>query len=158
MRLPKNRWNLGTLEMQDKSGSVVFGPVSCCGRADNSGAGAHGNPTRDSTKPYGDTPLGVYQVVGLSPVDQHDEHEVRQYGRQEKIVLDPISGDALKSKRNGRYGLLIHGGALSDNGQLRPTYGCIRLGDEDMWGLLVQYRRVRDSGDSADKLLVKLSN
>lgn len=47
------------------------------------------------------------------------------------ISLDPTGGDALSAERNGRFGLLIHGGRLRD-GALRPTFGCLRVDKASM--------------------------
>lgn len=75
----------------------------CLGRADQEAAKKVGNPSRNPLRRNGDTPTGTYRawigrVILLSP---------RSYGPHPVIRLDPISGDALEAKRNGRSGLLI---------------------------------------------------
>jgi hypothetical protein len=110
------------------------------GKADNLGAAAHGNPTRDPTRPYGDWAAGTYAVTGLAPVDRSDPEEVNTFGPWGKLVLDPTGGPALDGKRHGRYGLLLHGGRLSMSQRLRPTYGCGRVADADMERLVAHHR------------------
>jgi lipoprotein-anchoring transpeptidase ErfK/SrfK len=82
-------------------------------------------------KPFGDIPTGEY--TGYVTVPGKPE---RSYGPYRRIALDPITGDAFEAKRNGRYGLMIHGGDLSSKGALRPTHGCLRLSNADMLELL----------------------
>jgi hypothetical protein len=53
------------------------------------------------------------------------------YGQNRVMYMDPLSGDALTAEDNGRSGLWLHGGSLRD-GNLRPTYGCIRVDDDFM--------------------------
>jgi lipoprotein-anchoring transpeptidase ErfK/SrfK len=60
----------------------------------------------------------------------------RKYGPHGWITLNPVAGQALEAKRNGRFGLLIHGGAPGAGGALRPTFGCLRLTNGDMRGLM----------------------
>lgn len=123
-----------------KLGSVSWGPTAeeaceCYGKADNVQASIHGNKSRDPLRPFGDTPTGVYRGHPVASAGQ-DQGTLRKYGPHGYISLDPISGDALQAKNNGRFGLLIHGGDPSTKGQLRPTFGCIRLANDDMERLM----------------------
>lgn len=137
--LPKDRRLPGSLTAS--FGGVHYGPFRCLGKADNAKAKSSGNPNRDSTMVNGDTPTGKYvgEVNGVS-------YPGKTYGPHPVIRLEPVSGDALTAKSNGRKGLLIHGGTLRD-GVLRPTHGCIRV-DDDTQEKLVE--RIRAFGGSCD--------
>ncbi|MBX9603534.1 MAG: L,D-transpeptidase [Bryobacteraceae bacterium] len=137
--LPADRNRLGRLVV-DTGGKMVFGPVDCFGRADDRAARARGNANRDPLKPFGDTPTGMYRChLGSAPAPA----VTRTYGPHGWVALDPVSGPALRAKKNGRFGLLIHGGDLNAAGRLRPTYGCVRVSNGDMEGLM---RRLREAG------------
>jgi len=114
--------------------NVLAGPFDCLGKSDNQAAKQRGNPTRNPLFSYGDTPTGDYRgyVNHLEPTQTNDN----TYGPNGIISLDPQSGDALKAKKNGRFGLLIHGGRLRDSIHLRPTFGCVRVSDESMRKIL----------------------
>jgi hypothetical protein len=133
--LPQNRIRPGQLSVFDDDGSLVFGPVACLGKADNGAAKAHGNPTRDPTQRFGDTPTGSYAAVMLV-VHDAGETNVHTYGAHPSILLDPVSGQALTAKQQGRTGIMIHGGAPSPTGGLRPTNGCVRLSEADQGSLI----------------------
>jgi hypothetical protein len=124
--LPKDRSVPGTLEASDDAATKAMGPVSCLGKADSQDAALHHNPTMDSTQPFGNTPTGDYKIVQLV-THSGSESDVHTYGSFPSILLDPVSGDALKAKQNGRAGLMIHGGVPSLSGGLRPTHGCVRV-------------------------------
>ena len=133
--LHENRVQLGTLTALDDDGSLLFGPVVCLGKADNADAAQHDNPERDPTLAFGDTPTGEYAVVELV-AHPKGETTLHTYGPFPSLLLDPQSGDALTAKQNGREGLMIHGGAPSVNGGLRPTHGCIRVSDASQKALV----------------------
>src|SRR3990167_9006497 len=142
-RLPADRTRAGTLWMEE-DGTVVWGPVPCLAQADNAGATAHKNPSRDPLRPYGDHPLGRYRITAWVPTGT-DPKEVREYCPHGKLVLDPIAGPALEAKQNGRYALLLHGGAVGgpyEHG-FRPTFGCLRMRDLDMVTLVLNYRTLK---------------
>lgn len=147
VQLPADRTGLGRLRLLDSSDAAVFGPIPAYGKADNAAARAHGNPTRDPLKPWGDTPLGVYRctlaTVAVTPTIE------RKYGPFGYIVLDPLSGPALVARQNGRFGLLIHAGALNAQGKLRPTFGCVRIADGDMKNLRAAIAEL-NNGDGLD--------
>jgi len=136
--LPKSRISLGSLRLVGDDGSLICGPVRAYGKADNAMAASKGNPSRNTTLPFGDTPSGEY-AIRFSPAPMADRGT---YGHNRVVFLDPLSGDALKAENNGRSGLWLHGGSVR-NGQLRPTYGCIRVDDSTMlelYELSKQYR------------------
>lgn len=141
--LPADRSRLGRL-LVEREGRTVFGPVPCYGRSDDRTARERGNPDRDPLKPFGDTPLGVYRchLGAAAPAPAL----VRGYGPHGWVALDPVSGPALQAKKNGRFGLLIHGGDLNAAGKLRPTYGCVRVSNRDMVGLMSRLREGAGNG------------
>jgi hypothetical protein len=132
IQLPADRTKYGTLTLE--SNTQTIGPFECYGKADNASAAAKGNPTRDPTKSFGDTPTGRYRgfVNKIVSTPAND----RTYGPQPVITLDPQSGQAKIAKENGRFGLLIHGGALNAAGRLRPTFGCVRVANDTMVKIL----------------------
>lgn len=135
VRLPKDRTKLGTLSCGDFS-------CACLGKSDNLTAKKNGNPGRDPLKQFGDTPLGTY-TVSIGPV----AWPVTAYGIHPVLRIDPTGGDALVAESEGkRSGLLIHGGALNHHGQLRPTFGCIRVRNEHQKELV---SRVKQAGGTA---------
>jgi hypothetical protein len=89
-------------------------------------AAAHGNLTEDATRPFGDHPFGLYEVAGV--VWSSTDPERQLYGPV-RLRLEPIAGQALEAKKNGRTGLAIHGGPTRE-GQLRATLGCLRVDDD----------------------------
>jgi len=140
VQLHKDRTLSGILQILDLSGGFILGPFTCLGKADGGDAKLHGNPERNPVLPFGDTPTGKYNVVQLVS-HSGGESDLHTYGSFPSVLLDPISGDALKAKKNGRAGLMIHGGGPSASGRLRPTHGCIRLSEanqRDLVSLVVQ--------------------
>jgi hypothetical protein len=133
--LPNFRVRPGQFSVIDGTGLVVLGPVACLGKADSATAALHGNPSRDPALPFGDTPTGTYAVVEFV-VHTPGETSLHTYGAHPSILLNPLSGQALTAKNQGRTGLMIHGGAPSATGGLRPTNGCVRLAEEDQGSLV----------------------
>jgi len=124
-RLPRDRQHAGTLEVY-RDEALVLGPVRARGEADNTGAASHRNAVEDPTKSFGDHPGGRYRVVRMVPSTTDRQ---RTYGPV-FFALDPVDGEALAAKRNGRTGIGIHGGRLHDDGRLRETYGCLRIDND----------------------------
>jgi hypothetical protein len=133
--LPADRSKLGTIQAIDTlTGLPVWGPNFCYGRADRGVAKQHGNDGAVSTKKFGDTPTGSYQITGLRPVT---EAEKPKYGAQDALKIDGVSGNAMIRKANGTNDLRIHGGRPTlGTALLRPTNGCLRLLDIEMQDLL----------------------
>lgn len=129
--LPDDRHQRGVLSIMDGDTAVYRCP--CLGKSDNATAARKGNPKRDPTFPYGDTPLGKYEVTFIWRRASY-HRTLGWYG----IPLDPINtpdgGDAYTAEQNGRTALVIHGGRSqrSGNGNLIPTFGCIRVFDDHM--------------------------
>lgn len=127
IQFSRNRWERGFLTVA----GTQFG-CPCLGRADQAAAAKVGNPFRNPLRRNGDTPTGTYRAwVGKVLRSE------RSYGPHPVIRLDPIGGDALEAKRNGRAGLLIHGGdPAADGRSLRPTHGCVRVSNFHQKALL----------------------
>ena len=126
--LPVDRQGWGDLALIGDDGTVLFGPWPYRGKADNQAAIVHGNPTRDPLRPFGDHCAGTYRITEVVKIDPADTLHHAEFGPY-KLRLDPIGGDALQAKRNGRTDLELHGGAPGQPGtlnELRATYGCGR--------------------------------
>lgn len=135
--LNPDRTRPGTLKVFDDDGVLVLGPLPCLGRADNAEAAKHGNPTRSPLRPFGDTPTGkwrVYQYIAPSS----ETASQRTYGPHGALDLWPTDGPAVTAYANGRRGILIHGGAPSASGGLRPTHGCVRVANSTILELLTR--------------------
>jgi hypothetical protein len=61
-----------------------------------------------------------------------NDNKADRLGPYNRIELIPIGGEALTAAENGRDSLQIHGGHLNAQGNMRPTNGCLRVGNEDM--------------------------
>ncbi len=129
IKLQKDRTIPGLLIATKSTGERI--QMRCLGLADLTAALAHGNPTLDPLKPFGNLGTGTYQGY-LTVAAPNTPQDLRSYGPYRRIALHGISGDALKGKLNGRAGELIHGGAPSATGGLRPTHGCARVDDVNM--------------------------
>lgn len=122
--LPADRTKPGYLHLFDDDGSAQDLDLECLGKADNGRAAAEGNPSRDPTKPYGDTPSGRYERTRIVDFDAPHARMGRAW-----IPLTGETGDALEAMQRGRTGLGIHAGR--GDGRLVPTYGCLRMLDHD---------------------------
>lgn len=131
--LNSDRSNVGTLHIENDDGTVIAGPFPALGKADTLTAANEGNPSCDSKKLYGDTPLGDYLVTRL--ISSPNKH-IEDFGAHGLLVLEPDSGDALDARRNGRAALLVHSGDTDSEGSLLPTNGSIRLYASDMQDLI----------------------
>jgi hypothetical protein len=136
--LPADRTKLGSLQLlADDGTTLIAGPFSAFGKADGQTANLHGNASRNTLLPFGDTPAGTYAVPGLEATGGATTRSSHSYGPNGAIRLNPTGGDAdTAATLGGRQYLLIHGGDLNGSGQLRPTNGCIRLSNADMASLL----------------------
>lgn len=128
IQLYKDRTKPGVLNIID--GQLIRLSVPCLGKADNTMAKARGNPTRDPAKSHGDTPLGNYGLVWVpySPTGDKDadEERISGYGPLGVFVMVP-------DFETVRIGLLLHAGDPGKQyGGLRPTYGCVRVGNRSM--------------------------
>lgn len=126
IKLPKNRVNEGLLQVMNDD--AVLAEFPCLGKADNGAAKLVENLDRNPLKPFGDTPLGTW----TAEFDRGIGLEERTYGEFGVFKLTPTSGDALTSHQPpyNRKGIWIHGGVPGIYGNLRPTYGCIRVRDK----------------------------
>lgn len=134
VNLPSNRDYKGSLKMYNSAGVLVFGPVDALGRGTSDA-----NNDNDHTKWWmidADTPTGDYSATKVGPGSP-----TSSYGPCDRISMDPISGNALTAKNDGRSGFMIHGGDPDTNSNdswypLRPTYGCIRISNTDQCNLM----------------------
>lgn len=113
----------GTLQVSNQFGEPIGSPLPCLTKADSQRAIEAGNHDRVPSLPYGDTPWGEYMPTQVIIF----ETPHKRMGAW-AIPLVGLSGQALKAMET-RHGLYIHGGRGSD--RLIPTYGCVRLLDDD---------------------------
>jgi hypothetical protein len=132
IRLPKNRDRYGSLSLHDSAGGVVEGPFPAIGRASSVRAVRAGNPDRLPTKPFGDTPLGLYRLRRLEPAPASPK-SLASHGPHGRLILAPVSGDAALAEAAGRFEFAIQGGRLGPGGALRSTDGAIRVYDTTIW-------------------------
>jgi hypothetical protein len=157
IEFPDDRAQAGILRLVNENDQTVAGPFMACGKADDATAAMKGNLNRSSTLPFGDTPLGDYQVEGVVPTGSGTNYEAGSYGANGAIWLTPASGEAMLAARAGRTGLMIHGGELSANGGLRPANGCVRLSNEDMQSLLTAIAKLSMTEESPDSCTIKMA-
>lgn len=122
-----NRGAPGTLLVKDDDGHLIH-QCSVLGKADGQKATDNGNPNRNPLLPFGDTPAGVWACHKGAITAPSST-----YGKWPVIHLAPVSGNALKAST--RSGIWLHGGAAGTAavyGFLRPTFGCLRIADDDM--------------------------
>ena len=112
---------VGTIE----AAPGVVAPALAYADADSWAAAKHDNPGELATRPLGDHPFGSYRVTAVRWSTTDDE---RQHYGPVRLVLDPLAGEALAAKNNGRIGLCIHGGPTRE-GAFRATNGCLRVYD-----------------------------
>lgn len=128
--LPDDRQDAGELTVfygtPGGDPQVIFGPVPCLGRASRDAGIRNGNPDLDPLKPFGHTPVGLYEAEGWTRFAE----PITGLGHG-WMALEPVAGDAETAEGNGRTGIGIHAG----RGEiLKPTLGCIRLRDSDAPG------------------------
>ncbi len=127
IRLPSNRDYPGQLHLENPSGKRIAGPFPVGGRADNKLAQDNGNPDRNRLLPFGDTPLGEYQILQIVASGTGTPYAAEEFGAAGIVLLQPKDGEAVLADANGRFGFFIQGGAVSRKGALRPTEGSLRL-------------------------------
>ena len=128
-----DRGRPGGLVAVDDDGNTIH-RCAILGKSDGLRAAKEGNPSRKTILPFGDTPTGLWACVKGSVVAPSST-----YGTNPVIKLTPVSGDAVLALK--RRGIWLHGGAPGTAqvyGYLRPTFGCLRVADDDMqqiWAL-----------------------
>lgn len=149
VELSTDRRQEGTLSLVDVRNPAapkkLAGPFVALGKSDNKTAADHANKDRDPLKPYGDTPTGEYEIPRLVSTGGTTAYKASSYGGEGALVLSPTSGDAKTAAKNGRTGLLIHGGDPNKQGRLRPTHGCVRLSNADMKKLVAALNAVQNA-------------
>lgn len=132
VKLANDRRQAGTLVVRKVGGQVLLADIPVLGRADQGTAERMQNASADPLKPFGNTPLGGYGVTQIISTGPGTPYDAVRYGPNGAIRLEPVSGDALVAKLNGRTGLLIHAGREKANGKLTPTNGCLRVSNSNM--------------------------
>lgn len=141
IELPADRDYCGRLTLFNDDGETICGPFPVAGRAGDAVAAANGNARRDPLLRYGDTPQGVYAVRHLLKSGKGTAFNASEFGKGGVVVIEGVAGDAAHAEANGRFHLLISGGAVSAKGLMRATAGGPRLADEDMARLFGALRR-----------------
>jgi hypothetical protein len=141
IRLPTNRDYLGALSVLNSSGVVLAGPFRIAGRASDEIAAEHGNPTRATTLPYGDPPLGSYRFQGMAGTGEGTRFRQDLFGSLDVIILNGTGGHAALADANGRFEIVVHGGPFATNGGLRASTGHFRISDPDLAALCDLIRR-----------------
>ena len=131
-----DRGRCGLLTLLDHQDHVVCGPFPVAGRSGDTLAARHGNPVRDPLLRYGDTPEGTYRVTGFAGTGLEKPYDSDDCGPHGVIMIEAVAGDAALAEANGRYCVLIEGGAAGAGGTLRSTAGSLRLHDRDQATLL----------------------
>jgi hypothetical protein len=143
IRLPSNRDFAGTLKLEDAKGKLIAGPFQVCARAHDELARISGNPDRVAVLPFGDMPLGEYQITQIIKSGPGTPYDADEFGAAGIVFLQPKHGEAALADANGRFIFLIQGGALGRNGALRPTDdGSLRLSNRDQRKLVGALRRL----------------
>ncbi len=147
VQLHTDRTKEGVATVIDEGQSPVR--FRCLGKSDSTAALRNGNPERDPVKPFGDIPTGDYDAVQTVAALPATADNLRAYGPGVRFVLNGVAGAAAIAVRNGRFGILIHGGPVGapmPTDALRPTHGCLRVDDasvEAIAGRLDEARTIR---------------
>ena len=140
---PADRVLGGELQLLDPAGKRLAGPFPVCGRVDDRQAELHHNSSRNPLLPFGDIPLGEYQVTQVVESGPGTSWDSAEFGSGGIVLLLPIGGDAALAEANGRFGFFIHGGNSLRGGALRPTEdGSLRLLNSDQRKLVGAMRRL----------------
>ncbi len=146
VRLPGNRDFAGSIQIENSAGRRIAGPFPICGRADDKLARENKNPNRDPLLPFGDTPLGEYQLKEIIASGNATPYSAEEFGSSGIVLLQPGNGAAALADANGRFGFFIQGGALSRKGLLRPTDGSLRLSNKHQRELLAVLQQLNGAG------------
>ena len=141
VRLPDDRDYAGQIRIKNSAGKRLAGPFPVCGRADDKLARENKNPGRDPLLPFGDMPLGEYQLRQIIESGTGTPYPGEEFGSAGIILLQPKAGEAVLADANGRFGFFIQGGVLSRNGRLRPADGSLRLSNRHQRKLINVLRR-----------------
>jgi RHS repeat-associated protein len=131
---PNGKWSVKVVVGEDRNATLYL--FDRHGNSKGSfWAKAKGN-TNNRMADEGDTPFGMYSMEGwIIPDEKQDSKNKRSYGSNPRLMLEPTEGEALEAKNKGRWGFRVHGGDLDDEGNLRSTWGCIRMSNDDMLNL-----------------------
>ena len=124
VELLSDRVQPGTAMLVDAEGDQR-GFWSILGKADNGRAARAHNAARHPGLPYGDTPSGIYHPSRI--VMFAEEHE--RIGKGWLPLTGAYGMAKWATTTGGRTGLGLHAGRGND--RLVPTFGCLRLRDQD---------------------------
>lgn len=136
-----NRGRCGTLTFFDSRDGKVCGPYPVAGRSTDSLAAARGNPRRDPTLCFGDTPTGSYRLSQILKSGKGTSLSAAEFGPHGVAVIEAVSGAAATAEANGRFHLLIEGGRRGADGGLRSTTGSLRVANEHLRILIAAIRK-----------------
>src|SRR5579859_6185293 len=94
VRLPHDRDYAGWIHIESAAGKRLAGPFPVCGRASDQFARDGKNSRRDPVLPFGDTPLGKYQVQKIIESGGATAYSSEEFGSSGIVLLQPVSGEA----------------------------------------------------------------
>jgi hypothetical protein len=136
IQLPQNRSIEGDIHLENPDGQIIAGPFRALGLSPAFLALIKGNRDRNPLRPYGNMPLGDYEIVAIYPTGSGTHFEEKQYGTRGIIVLAPVAGDGAIAQRNGREKFLIVGNLINDEENLRSTSEGVRISARAMGALV----------------------
>ncbi|HEY2511015.1 MAG TPA: hypothetical protein VGI39_09175, partial [Polyangiaceae bacterium] len=136
--VPRGRHTSGRAVFLGGDGAPRLPPFAILATADRAAGARQGNPRCDPLRAFGDTPTGVYLVAGALPPRR---------GGLGALILAPAGGAALDALRAGRTRFLLHGGRLDLRGELRATFGGVRVSDTDLAALFAAINRAHAESD-----------
>lgn len=143
--LPTNRNHLGSLKVFNKQGYMVMQPVPVLGRGSNLTTNNFNHNNRlmqNADIPWGSSRTRI--IERGAPAET--------YGVGKRVHLyKAIDGEMLEAEKKGRSEILIHGGKITPKRgtpwyPLRPTYGCLRLSEENMSHLITVLTHLGSEG------------
>ncbi|MGG6263091.1 hypothetical protein ACQ4M3_07410 [Leptolyngbya sp. AN03gr2] len=123
IELPQDRNRMGKIYALNSDRQRVMGPYAIAAKADGITATHYNNRDRNPLRPYGDFPLGQYQITNFYP----SNFGIESYGNNGILMLTPVHGDGVTAQHNGRQIFMIHAGGLEERGVLQPTNGSLRV-------------------------------
>jgi hypothetical protein len=136
IQLPQDRSKTGEIHLENPNGQIIAGPFRALGLSPAFLALTKGNRDRNPLRPYGNMPLGDYEIVAIYPTGSGTPFEEKQYGTKGIIVLAPVAGDGAIAQRNKREKFLIVGSPASDEENLKATDVGVRISDRAMAALV----------------------
>jgi hypothetical protein len=136
IQLPQDRSKAGKIHLENPDGQIIAGPFQALGLSPSLLALFKGNRDRNPLRPYGNMPLGDYEIVAIYPTGSETPFEEKHYGTRGIIVLAPVAGDGAIAQRNKREKFFIVGNPASDEENLKATSEGVRISDRAMAALV----------------------